>query len=162
MTVTTQQRRRFDDDDDSDLYDPKYFPRKVVRDGGPVRVPMHLTDGRPDWMPPIRPALFDARSHQPHCADLSDASLQDGLRRAEDAYEARNRWLQDAWRGSKPPPGPRPGETARDAYVRRLQNAWKDGRDQPNEHDPDAAAEATLRQGEAWKTPGGAIPGERR
>ena len=183
--MTTQRRRAALDDDDSDLYDPAYFPRKVVRDGGRVSVPIYLTDGRrPEKTARRSEAVFDARDHQPHSADLSDVAawaaydearsaclrdayrmpsatsmaLEDARQTAEDAYQARRAELQDAWRGhgSELLPAAKDGESPRDAYIRGLQ--WKNGRDQPNEDDPDAAAEATLRQGEAWKMPG-ATPG---
>ena len=95
--------RHIDDETfDADIYDPAYFPRKVVRDGKGLRVPVMLTDGMPHWMPPRRP-LFEAapsrdnaRHHQPRYAvvDASDPHV----RAAEAAYEARNKWLQDAWR----------------------------------------------------------------
>ena len=153
------QRRsaNLDDEDDDGPYDPRYPGQRVVADGGRVRVPVMLTDGMPDWMPPRR-AVFDARNHRPHYADLSDAALQDGLRRAEAAYEAHNRWLEDAWRGpsNPPPPGPRPGESARDAYIRNLQSAYRtppgqvvsdpDGEDD----DPRAKANAIEAQRRRW------------
>ena len=102
VPVTTQ--RRVDDDEafDADLYDPAYFPRKVVRDGKGLRVRLSLTDGAPpDWMRLPRHPVFDARHHQPRFANLTDARLQDGLKQAAEARDAWIRGLQDAWRSKE-------------------------------------------------------------
>jgi hypothetical protein len=119
--MTHRRSARFDDEDfDAELYDPAYFPRKVVRDGGRVRVPLALTDGMPDRTPPGR-AVFDARNDRPRFAVLGDAELQDARRRAAEARQEDIARICNAWRGpgAELAPPPMPGETARDAYVRR-------------------------------------------
>jgi hypothetical protein len=51
MAPVTQKRVDDDEAFDADLYDPAYFPRKVIRDGKGLRVRLSLTDGvPPDWM----------------------------------------------------------------------------------------------------------------
>jgi hypothetical protein len=128
-----------DADERLDDFDPKYFPKKVFRDGKGPRVTLVLTDGMPAYRP--RP-VFDARNHRPHFADLTVARLQDGLKQAA---EARSEWikgLQDAWRtptggaGGAPvttaPPSDQPDDdddnlSPRDRYVLSLQNAYKTG-----------------------------------
>jgi len=47
--MVAAMKRRFAADDvfDEEVYDPAYFPRKVVRDGKGLRVPVQLTDGMP-------------------------------------------------------------------------------------------------------------------
>jgi hypothetical protein len=158
--------RRFDDDEGVfDDFDPAFWPKRVYKDGRGPRVRLMMTDGRPDWTPPTKPMLFDARNHRPHYADLSDASLQDGLRAAVAAYEKHNKWLQVAWRtmGGGPggtarttaPPADKPGESARDAYVRRI-SSWPPGSVSDPGDDDDANAIETRR--EAWLKPG-ARPG---
>jgi hypothetical protein len=104
MTVTQQRRAALDDDDDGP-YDKRYPGRKVVADGGRVRVPMHLTDGRPDWMP----ALFDASNHRPHQVRvLGDAEMRDARAASEASYQARNAYLRDAYRTMPSATGGRP------------------------------------------------------
>jgi hypothetical protein len=49
--MTRRRFARFDDDDafDAEVFDPKYYPKRVYRDGkGPI-VRLMLTDGMPDW-----------------------------------------------------------------------------------------------------------------
>jgi hypothetical protein len=60
-------------------------------------------------------------------AILSDEALRDARAARDAAYDARSRWLQDAWRGpgSQLAPEPRPGESPRDAWIRRTANAHK-------------------------------------
>ena len=122
MAPLTQ--RRFDDEDDDGPYDPRYPGRKVVADGGRVTVPVFLTDGMPDWMPPRRP-LYDAANARPRYAEISDAAN----RRAVESYEEYKQRLCDAWRGpaAQPPPDDDGdgGESPRDAYVRRLGTAYR-------------------------------------
>jgi hypothetical protein len=58
--MTTWARgHRLDDDDEDGPYDPKYPGRKVVADGGRVRVPLYLSDCMPGWLrpPPDVPTL---------------------------------------------------------------------------------------------------------
>ena len=144
MTVLARSRRMDDDDEDvfdSDLYDPKYYPRKVFRDGKGLRVPVLLTDAMP---PAYRAAIsrgrtvFDARNHRPHFAVIRDDAAH---RRAVDAYEDRNKWLQDAWKNPRaqtrgqmqqsPDNGDPDGDdddgdlSPRDAYIQRLQGAYR-------------------------------------
>lgn len=152
--MTVLARRRFDDDDlyDDDgngPYDKRYPGQRVIADGGKVRVPVYLTDGRPP-----RRALFDANPNRLHYAvvDASDPHV----RAAEAAYHERNKWLQDAWRGKgNPPPPLKDGESPRDAYIRRLSNAWKPqpdlpARDPDDDDDPKAAATAVEAQRRRW------------
>ena len=132
--MAPMMQRRFanlDDEDDDGPYDPRYPGQRVVADGGRVRVPVMLTDGMPDWMPPRRrPALYDASAHRPHFAvvDASDPHV----RAAERAYEDRSRWLQDAWktpsvsqRDAAPPPDDDEELSPRDRYIARLQTAYR-------------------------------------
>jgi hypothetical protein len=129
-------------------------------------VPIALTDGMPEWMPPRRP-LFDARNHRPHFADLTDARLQDGLKQAA---EARSEWikgLQDAWRTPTGGAGGLPVTTApgadrpdadddnlspRDAYIKRISEAWKTG------NGNGASADNIAGPTRSWLSPG-ATPG---
>ncbi len=139
------QRRPVDDDDDDSLFDPAYPGLKVVRDGGRVRVPISLTDGMPSGRP----------SWRPHRVAVSDAELRDARAARDAAYDARSRWLQDAWRGpgSELAPLPLPGESARDAWIRRTANAHKTPIGQ-------APAEDIERLRQEWLSPG-AAPGPR-
>jgi hypothetical protein len=93
-------QRRFaanlDDEDSDGPYDPRYPGRKVVADGGRVRVPVMLTDGMPDWASRSRPALYDASHHRPRSAVIDAADPH--VREAERAYAERNAFLQDAWK----------------------------------------------------------------
>lgn len=99
MAPVNTARRRLDDDDEDGPFDRRYPGKRVIADGGKVRVPVFLTDGMP---PDTRaamsrgPMLFDASKHRPHYAvvDASD-------------------------------PNVRAAERARDEYVRQLQDAWK-------------------------------------
>jgi hypothetical protein len=141
--VAPLARRRFDDADDvfdSDLYDPKYYPRRVFRDGKGLRVPVMLTDAMP---PEYRAAvsrrpLYDASAHRPHFAvvDASDPHV----RAAERAYYERSAWLQDAWKTPtgqmQQPPDNGNGNgngddddgedlSPRDEYINRVSNAWR-------------------------------------
>jgi hypothetical protein len=119
--VMRRSMRNLDDDDDlyddegNGPYDKRYPGQRVIADRGKVSVPILLTDGMPDWMPPQRRAVFDARNHQPHYAvvDRADPHVRD----AERAYYQRSKWLEDAWRGpsNPPPPEPEPDEDPRDA-----------------------------------------------
>jgi hypothetical protein len=161
--VPVTQRRFANLDDDDDLYDPAYPGLKVVRDGGRIRVPIQLTDGAPPaWMRLPRRPVFDAAAHQPRYAvvDASDPHVQ----AAERAYEARNAYLRDAWRGrgTTAPPAPRDGESPRDAYIRQISNMW---RMQPGQADPDddgngngGDADDIEAQRQRWLQPG-ARPG---
>ena len=96
MAPVTQRRFANLDDDDFDdtLYDRRYYPKRVFKDGCGPRVRLMMTDAAPG---PRRP-LFDARHHQPHFADLTDARLQDGLKQAAEARDAWIGGLQDAWK----------------------------------------------------------------
>jgi hypothetical protein len=138
------------DDQDLDDFDPAYFPKRVYKDGRGPRVALMLTDAAP---PRSRAALYDASHHRPHYAEVSDVAAEG---RAVAAYEAHNKWLQDAWRGpANQPPEPEPGESERDAYIRRLGNAWKPlpdlpARDPDDDDDPRAAATAVEAQRRRW------------
>jgi hypothetical protein len=158
---------RLDDDWDDTLYDRAYYPKKVFKDGKGPRVPMMLTDGGiPSWVPrPRRAAVFDARNHQPHFADVTDASLRDARLAAHDAREAMIARLSDAWKvqpggaGGEPlttVPGAEPGgddddvESARDRYIAGLQNAYKT----PMGQAPAASADDIERARQQWLSPG--------
>jgi hypothetical protein len=150
-------------DDDDDLYDPVWLKRgkKVVRDGGVVRVPVYLTDAAPPRFPgfPAVPAfdasyrLSDAQAmtHRPHQARIVDGPARLA---ANDAYEAYVAQLGDAWRGpnNQLAPEASDAESARAEYITRLQNAWRA---------PATGAAAINRIGEDWKKPG-ATPGPGR
>jgi hypothetical protein len=113
-----------DDEEDINDFDPAYFPKRVYKDGRGPRVRLMLTDAAP----PPRRAVFDARNHQPHYAEITDEAAN---RRAVESYEAHKRWLQDAWRGPNAQPPDNGGgdddddESPRDRYVRRLQGACR-------------------------------------
>ena len=160
--MTHRRFARFDDDDafDAEVFDPKYYPKRVYRDGKGPTVRLMLTDAiarDANGVPPSRPALYDTRNRRPRFAVLGDAELQDARRRAAEARQEYIARICDAHRG----PGaelaspPMPGETARDAYVRRLQNAWKEPIGRGNNP---GAAEDIEREREQWLSPG-ARPG---
>lgn len=165
MVTTTQRRRALDDDDvfDSDLYDPKYFPRQVVRDGKGIRTPLFLSDGRPDWMPPTRPALFDyARDayrnyyYQPHFFVGHSA---DPLAAARSYLDAAYRTMPSGAAKTTAPAADEPdGDddtmTPRDRYIKRLQTAYRTP-GSPDDSDSDNPVEA---QRMRWLSPG-ASPG---
>jgi hypothetical protein len=106
--VAPMMQRRFADLDDEDVlddFDPKYFPKRVYKNGRGPKVSLMLTDAMPpEYRAAIsrRPtggaqlALYDASAHRPRYADLTDARLQDGLRKAAEARDAWVRGLQDA------------------------------------------------------------------
>ena len=134
MAPVTMRRSRVDDDDDLSLYDPEWLARgkKVVRDGGVVRTSIMLMDG----MPNPRPLLFDASMHRPHQIVATDsAQMRDARRASEDAYQARNFQLENAWRGPATPVLPLlvDGQSPRDAYIERISNAYRTptGRNDP-------------------------------
>jgi hypothetical protein len=134
-------------DYDWDDFDPKFFPKKVYKDGRGPRVTLMLTDA----VPP-------ASRHRSHRSTVLDsAELRDARQRAEDAYQANKAWLQDAWRGpgSRLAPPPREGESPRDAWIRQMSNAWRTAPGQdPDNNDPNPV-EAQRRR---WLSPG-ATPG---
>jgi hypothetical protein len=118
----------------------------------------------------LRRPVFDARNHQPHFADVTDASLRDARLAAHDAREAMIARLSDAWKvqpggaGGEPlttAPGAEPGgddddvESARDRYIAGLQNAYKTPMGQAAPDDGDNDIEALRQQ---WLSPG-ATPG---
>ena len=167
MAVT---QRRIARDDEEGPFDPRYPGKKIVADGGRVRVRLNLTDGRPDWMPPIKPIgapmaqpLYDARHHRPRFAvvDASDPNVM----AAERAYADHNAYLRDAWRTmpsgtggaakTTAPPADKPGESARDGYIRRLQTAYLTPPGQDPDDDDADDVEAQRRR---WLNPG-ATPG---
>ena len=121
--------RSHDDDDafDAEVFDPKYYPKRVYRDGKGPTVRLMLTDARDaNGVPPSRPALYDARNHRPRFAVLGDAELQDARRRAAEARQEYIARICDAWRGpGNPPPPLRDGQSPRDQYIARIKNAWK-------------------------------------
>jgi hypothetical protein len=154
----TAVHRRFNgdadlfDDDGNGPYDKRYPGRKVLADGGKVRVPIMLTDGMPDWMPPIKLVL-------------NDAEMRDARQRADDARKAYIARISDAYRTQPLGAGGQPLTTApgsdkpddddddlspREKYIKGLQNAYKSG--SPSD------ANAIEAQREAWSTPG-AKPG---
>jgi hypothetical protein len=119
-------KRLLDDDDefDPEVYDPRYYPRKVFRDGKGLRTPLMLTDGMPDWMP--RRPVFDASAHRPHQARITDAAR----RRVDDAYAEMVDRNQSAWLWNKQGERAAPvavGDSPRDEWVRRNENAWRRG-----------------------------------
>ena len=115
--------RRLDDDEDWDDYDPKYFPKKVFKDGRGPRVHLALTDSAPYARP-----VFDASRHRPHEATLTDAAVR-ARRRADDEYERRSNLMADAWTWNKP--GVRApvsvGDGPREAWLKRQATDWQRG-----------------------------------
>jgi hypothetical protein len=159
------------DDENLDDFEPEFLARgkRVYRDGRGPRVPMMLTDGQPpEWMRTLRRPVLDARQHQPHFADVTDASLKDARLAAHDAREAYIGRLTDAWRTMPGGPGGSPHTTApgapepddddtmspRDRYIAGLANAyrWTPG------GDPTASANAVQSQYVSQLSPG-ARPG---
>jgi hypothetical protein len=101
--------RQFRDDDDPDDYDPRFFPRKVFKDGRGPRVHLMLTDSA---SAPRRAArehqrvidsytLTDrqAAMHRPHeaTAVLSDADVRAARSRSEHARAEWIRRMKDAY-----------------------------------------------------------------
>ena len=160
VAVMRRSTRNLDDDDLYDdegngPYDKRYPGQRVIADKGRVRVPILLTDGMPDWMPPKRRQLYDASAHRPHYAVVDQADPY--VRDAERAYYERSVQLENAWRGpgNPPPPPLRDGESPRDAYIRQISNAWKALPDLParapdDDDDPKAAATALEAQRPRW------------
>jgi hypothetical protein len=163
-----------DDDDeafDAEVFDPKYYPKRVYRDGKGPTVRLMLADAiarDANGAPPSRPAPFMTRN--PRCADLTDAQLQDGLRAAAAARAKYIAELQDAWRTpiggiggaahTTAPPADQPHDddddlSPRDRYIREISTAWQ----KPVGRGPRTAAANSieaLRQ--QWISPG-ARPG---
>jgi hypothetical protein len=151
MAPVTMRRSRVDDDDDLSLYDPEWLARgkKVVRDGGVVRTSIMLMDGLPN----PRLMLNDASMHRPHQVRVVDSAER---RMVEDAYQARNNFLRDAWRSpNNPPPPDDDGQSPRDQYIERITSAW---RTPTGRTDPASDIEALQRR---WASPG-ATPGPGR
>jgi hypothetical protein len=134
--------RNLDDDDDvfdSTIYDPKYYPKRVYRDGKGPTVKLMLTDSMP---PEYRAAISRrpftaARPYYPPRTYVGDsAALRDAERKATEARDAWIRGLQDAWKTpSVPPTNGVPADpdgdeddddlSPRDAYIQRLQGAYR-------------------------------------
>jgi hypothetical protein len=122
-------RRRLDDDEDWDDYDPRYFPKKVFKDGRGPRVRLELTDAaRARRMP-----VLDARVGRPGyvtdklAAMGGRAALSDARVRCDDAYERYCHRLGDAWTYNKVPLVPLiiDAEGARAAWIARTCDAWR-------------------------------------
>jgi hypothetical protein len=120
-------RRRLDDEDWDD-YDPRYFPKKVFKDGRGPSVRLYMTDARPR---PRQPVL-DARVAQP--GPVADklalmggrSALSDARVRCDDAYERYCNRLGDQWTWNKPGVlAPVPVGDARGDYIRRTTEAWR-------------------------------------
>jgi hypothetical protein len=163
MAPVSYASRRVDDDDlyDDDgngPYDKNYPGQRVIADRGHVHVPIYMTDGMPpEWMRSLRPAPSDPLRHRPHQLVSDSAELRDAEREAARAYDERNDFLRDAWRGSSAPPplAVRNGESARDAWIRQLGEAWRaspdlPARDPEDDDDPKAAATAVETQRRRW------------
>jgi hypothetical protein len=155
--VTFARRRRVEDDEGFDyrVYDRRFYPRRVYRDGKGPSVPLYLTDARRGVVRPR--SVFDGALHRPGCvvealrgrASLGDATLADAQRRIDDAYAARSNWLADQWTYNKPEAlVPVAAGDARAAYIKRISNAWRkptplshlrrDQDDDEDDDDPDA------------------------
>jgi hypothetical protein len=101
--VAALKRRRFDDDLwDDELYEAKYYPRKVFKDGRGPNVPLYLTDSAPHRSQAMldHQRLLDhyaavgaeaARHNKPHQASLSDADVSRARSKSE---HARAEWLR--------------------------------------------------------------------
>ena len=126
--MAAAMRRRYLDDD-NEVFDPKYYPKRVYKDGYGPHVHLMLTDAEPlGTFAERRFDTNDARLHRPHQADLSGSvEVRDAMQAAFDARQSYLARLKDAWRDkSNPPPSaPSKGESPRDAYVRSLQ--WNYG-----------------------------------
>ena len=82
--VRMKHRNKLDDDDE--VFDRRYYPKLVYKDGYGPHVSLMLTDAMP------RAAIL----HKPGPLQLSDAQID--VR--ERALAARSARLRDAWRGS--------------------------------------------------------------
>jgi hypothetical protein len=124
--------RRRVDDEDWDAYDPKYFPKKVFKDGRGPSVRLYMTDAaRARRMP-----VLDARVGRPgYVTDklavmggrqaLSDAALTDARRRCDDAYRAACWRTSEAWRSVPLLPAVHDAQEARARYIDQISNAWR-------------------------------------
>jgi hypothetical protein len=122
--MVRRARRRFDldDDEDWDDYDPRYFPKKVFKDGRGPRVHLALTDASPYAR---RQPTFDARNHMPQEARVADADSRQRAR-VEDAREAMINRNEAAWTWGKPGVrAPVAIGDAREAWIRRNRDAWR-------------------------------------
>jgi hypothetical protein len=128
LVVSLMRRRRFDfeDEDDLSVFEPKYLAqgKRVYKDGFGPTVKLYMTDSAPYGRRPV----FDAGSHMPHEARLTDAVVRQRAR-VEDAYERRSNLMADAWTWNKP--GVRApvavGDYPRDAWLRRVSTDWQKG-----------------------------------
>jgi hypothetical protein len=102
-----QRRRRYVDDDepwDDNLYEAKYYPKRVFKDGKGPHVTLMLTDSAPARS--RRPTLLDgyrlsdsqALLHRPHQVSMNDAGVRTARVEAESARDEMIARLNDAWR----------------------------------------------------------------
>jgi hypothetical protein len=119
-------------DDDDEVFDPRYYPKLVYKDGYGPHVSLMLTDAMQRDQAPVL--------HRPGSLALSDAQIQDRERSREEwsAFK-RNLWRQQgapsAVRdGAKITAGPLPldprdqrdpREVAYDERSRRNRDAWR-------------------------------------
>ena len=73
MVAMTRRRSALDDEDvifDDDVFDRRYYPRRVYKDGYGPHVSLMLTDAGEarQAAPPRRFDINDARLHRPHPA----------------------------------------------------------------------------------------------
>ena len=89
-----------EDEFDDRVFDRKYYPRKVYKDGCGPQVSLMLTDGAPDWMAP--PRLERPAYRPPAYPDYRQVLDSDTHRQAlRDAAQARNEYLDhlhNAWK----------------------------------------------------------------
>jgi hypothetical protein len=148
--MNAMQRRRNDDadlfDDDGKPYDKRFPGRRVVADGGRVRVPIMLSDAAPG-------------------SAQSLLEMRDARQRADDARQAYITRISDAWKTQPLGTGGEPITTApedddealspRDQYIARLSGAYRT----PIGQDGDGGAAADVEaQQRSWASPG-ARPG---
>jgi hypothetical protein len=122
-------RRRLDDDEDWDAYNPKYFPKKVFKDGRGPSVRLYMTDAARARRQPV----FDARVGRPgyvtdKLAVMGGRQATSDAQRARiaDSYEAMCNRLADSWTWNKPGVlAPVAVGDARSGYIRRTTQAWR-------------------------------------
>jgi hypothetical protein len=105
-------------DDDLDDYDPRYFPRKVFKDGRGPRVHLMLTDAASRRVP-----LMDARAREHQC--LLDGYARIGAAAA--AGTAGHRPGQVSLSDAMVRNARSKSEHARAEWVRKLKDMWRDG-----------------------------------
>ena len=119
------RRARDEDVFDDELYDRRYYPRKVFQDGKGPRVPLMLTDAaaQPQQPAHLRRIAPSSAPGPPRLRADARGDEESPTRRGRITLRGpTNAWRYpvaanpDAWNA----PFPLPGESPRDAYMRQL------------------------------------------